>query len=84
MQNCVAWFIRSTWINKPRILSLFPYSFNKFNKTWTTMLGPLYLKQEEHSCKFLYFFTLSISSCYFFVLHFSQLSTQLTARIYSY
>ena len=39
---------------KPRILSLFPNEFDKFDKTRALMLGPLYLQQEEHSCKVLY------------------------------
>ena len=31
-------------LGKPRILSLFLNSFNKFNKTWALVLYPLYVK----------------------------------------
>ena len=36
------------------ILSLFLNSFDKFIKTWALVSVPLYLQQEEHSCKILY------------------------------
>ena len=32
---------------KPPILSPFPNSFNKFNKTWTLMYDPLYISQAK-------------------------------------
>ena len=36
-------------LDKPRILSLFPNTFNKFNKTGALMLDPLYSRCEYKS-----------------------------------